>query len=227
MRAPGILALCVLLLIGGGYVLWQLVYPTYTYRYRITVNVEAGGKIYSGSSVIEVRLVKQPQITMEVPRVATELSGEAVFVDLGRGRNVIALLASGYKAQNVDYPKYIVSEHFKLSYDDSDLPKFPRLQGRWELASGELPAFVTFSDLNDPKTARAVGVTEFESVFGPDVHFKGVWIEMTSDPVTRGIEKNLKWWTNPGRPANTAWRAWLAGDTTGPSIGPETLFKRD
>lgn len=221
------IALSVALAIVGGLAFCKLTYPTYTYNYRMTVNVEADGKICSGSSVIEVRLVKQMQLTGEMPRVATEVSGEAVFVDLGGGRNVIALLASGYKAKDSEYPKYIVSKHFKLSYEDSDLVKFPRLQGRWELPSGELPALISFTNLNDPKTARAVGSTEFENVFDPEVHFKGVSIEMTSDPVTRGIEKNLKWWNNPGRPVSEARRAWLAGDTVGPSIEPETLFKRN
>ena len=32
---------------------------------------------------------------------------------------------------------------------------------------------------------------QFEQVFGPDVHFKRTWIEMTTDPVTRGIEKKM------------------------------------
>jgi hypothetical protein len=227
MRRGQKIALSIALVIGGSLAMCKLAYPTYTYRYKMTVNVEADGKLYSGSSVIEVRLVKQMQLTTEMPPVATEVSGEAVFADLGGGRNVIALLASGNKAKNSEYPKYIVSEHFKLSYDDSDLVKFPRLRGRWELPSGELPTFVTFTDLADPKTARVVGLTEFEAVFGPDVHFKGVSVEMTSDPVTRGIEKNLKWWNNPGRPVSEARRAWLAGDTTGPSIEPETLFKRN
>jgi hypothetical protein len=58
------------------------------------------------------------------------------------------------------------------------------------------------------------------------VHFKRAWIEMTSDPVTRGIEKKLPWWSGPGRPAEEAYRAWLKGKTEGPSIGPEILFKR-
>lgn len=153
----------------------------------MTVNVEADGKVYSGSSVIEVRLTKQVQLTTEMPPLKTEVSGEAVFVDLGGGRNVIALLASGANARNSDHPKYIVAKHFNLSYEDRDLVKFPKLQGSW--IESELPTIITFTDLNDPKTARVV--LSFDEVFGPGARLGDVTIEMTGAPVTRGIEQKL------------------------------------
>ena len=34
--------------------LYKLKYPTYTYRYRMTVEVDVGGEVRSQSSVIEV-----------------------------------------------------------------------------------------------------------------------------------------------------------------------------
>ena len=45
--------------IVAGFVLYKINYPTYTYRYRMTVNVEVDGQMRSGSSVIEVRVSKQ------------------------------------------------------------------------------------------------------------------------------------------------------------------------
>jgi hypothetical protein len=201
MRTMGIIAL----VIGCGLAWCKLAYPTYTYHYRMTVNVEADGNIHSDSSVIEVRLVKQVQFMLEVPRVETEISGEAVFVDLGQGRNVIELLTSG---DNVDYPKYLVAKHFNLSYSDENLAKFPKLDGRWELMGDELPTFLTFTDLNDPKTARVVRPDELETVFDPGVRFKRAFVEMVpagtwpfnvlgwpralaGEPVTRGIAKQI------------------------------------
>ena len=53
--------------------------------------------VHSGSSVIEVRIVTQPHL---VPALyAPHVRGEAVFVGLGEGRNVIALLAAGPRAE--------------------------------------------------------------------------------------------------------------------------------
>jgi hypothetical protein len=176
----------------GLYVLYRLVYPTYTYRYRMTVEVDVGGEIKSGASVIEVRLSKQPKFLPEVPAVATSVLGDAVFVDLGEGQNVFALLASGPDGMDVDFPQHVVPLYFKLSYADHDLVKFPHLQGSRDLES-KLPILVTFADLNDPTTARVVRPDAFEQVFGPGVRFKRAWIEMTGDPVTRGIEQRLPW----------------------------------
>jgi hypothetical protein len=228
----------VVLVLVGLYLAFKLAYPTYTYRYRITVEVDVRGETKSGASVIEVSLNKQPQFLPHVPSVATTVRGEAVFVDLGDGRNVIALLASG---SNVDYPGHIVPHHFKLSYADRDLVKFPQLQDRWDLAGEPLPTLVTFAYLADPNTARMVRPEEFEAVFGQGVRFKRVWIEMVStgiwpfssfgwprshagEPVTRRLEAILPWWNGPGRPAAVARRAWLAGQVAGPAMEPETLF---
>lgn len=113
-------------IVVGLYLAYKLVYPTYTYRYRMVVEVDVRGETKSGASVIEVSLSKQPKFLPEVPSVATTVRGEAVFVDLGDGRNVIALLASGPNGTDVDYPQHVVPLHFNLSYADGDLVKFPR-----------------------------------------------------------------------------------------------------
>lgn len=186
MKALGILVAAAV----GLYVAYGFIYPTYTYRYRMTLEVDVRGETKSGSSVIEVYLSKQPGFLSEVPSVATTVNGEAVFVDLGKGQNVIALLASGPDGRTVDNPQFVVPSHFMLSYSDRDLPKFPQLEGRWDL-NRALPTLVTFTDVNDPKTARVVRPEEFEQVFGPGVRFKGIWVEMTSDPVTRRIGSEL------------------------------------
>ena len=226
MRTFGIIMLCILAVISGGVAWYMLAYPTYTYRYRMTVNVMVGGVVHTGSSVIEVRLSRQPRILPDVLLVVPHVAGNAVFVDLGGGRNVIALLASGPNGFNVNYPYQVVPQLFRVAYDDRDLPTLPNLRGRREISAQYLPTFVTFANLNDPKSARLVTADEFAKILGPDVRFIGAWIEMTSDTVTQGIETALPWWKRPGRPASEAYRAWLRGETAGPAIEPETLFKR-
>ena len=197
MRRSRKIVLGFVLVVVALIIAWKLIFPTYAYRYRMTVNVEADGKLYSGSSVIEVRLKRQPKISSEVPRLATEVSGEAVFVDLGSGKNIFAALASGPLGINYDYPGNVVPLLLNFSYSDEDLAKLPYLQGKWTLPLEQMPTFVTFTDLTNPETARVVAPREFDQVFGRGVSLQAVVIEMTTDTVTRTIEKTLPWLPHP------------------------------
>lgn len=224
MRIIGIIVLGAALLFFGA-VAWYKIFQSYTYRYRMTVEVDDNGTVRTGSSVIQVTAQKQRQIISGVLPVIYDARGEAVFVDLGNGRNVLALLASGPTAQEVDYPTGIVRSLFEPEAPDPDLPKYPT-HGRRELPLKLLPTFVTFADLNDPNTARLVYPNMFSEALGSGIRLKDVSIEMTNDPVTAQIQMKLPWWGRPGRPAEQAYRAWLQGQTVGPAIGPEVLFRR-
>jgi hypothetical protein len=177
-------------LVGGAIAWWKISYPTYTYRYRMTVEVLADGAVRSGASVIEVRIAKQPQFGNAPPQVS-RVRGEAVFVDLGGGRNVIALLAAGPNAKNFDYPYNVIPTVFGLTFNDHDLAKLSGLRGSRQLPANFLPTLATFADLNDPKTGRVVRPEEFEQVFGHGVIFRRVFVEMTTDDVTAGIDKRI------------------------------------
>ena len=192
MRTFGIIVLCVVLVIGGGVAWCKRAYPTYTYRYRMTVEVMVDGAIRSGSSVIEVQIHTQPNLLAN-PTIVPKVRGEAVFVDLGGGRNVIALLASGRNGNDVDSPYRLVPQLFRISYEDSDLPKLAGLRGHLDVPEKLLPTLVTFTDLNDPKSARVVQPAEFAQVFGPGVRFQRAWIEMTSDSISSGIKEKFPW----------------------------------
>jgi hypothetical protein len=196
MRIFGIIVLCVVLLIGGAVVWYQFAYPTYAYRYRMTVEVMVDGAVHSGSSVIEVKIQTQPNL-LSNPTIVPHVVGEATRVDLGDGRNVFALLLGGRDAENVNYSYQIIPRLFHVSYENNDLPKLASLRGSRELTGDNIPTLVTFADLNDLKTARLVGPNEFESVFGHGVHFKRMWIEMTEEAPTQKIQKILPWLPHP------------------------------
>ncbi len=42
-------------------------YPSFTYRYRLTISTTVDGEGRSGSSVIEVKVGKQPKLLTDVP----------------------------------------------------------------------------------------------------------------------------------------------------------------
>jgi hypothetical protein len=194
MRTFGIIMLCILAVIGSGVAWCKISYPAYTYRYRMTVEVMVDGVMHSASSVVEIKIQTQPAAG-SVPPIVPYVHGEAVFVDLGNGRNVFALLANGSNANGVDYALYVVPKLFNLTKGgDQDLVKLPHLRGTREVSPSYPPAFVTFKNLDDPTSARVVNAETFESEFGRNVRLNRVWIEMTNEPVTKGlIEKKLPW----------------------------------
>jgi hypothetical protein len=68
MNRLGIIALAIV----GVFALYKLSYPTYSCRYRMTVNVKVDGQMRSGSSVIEFQISKQPRFLPDVPSVMSE-----------------------------------------------------------------------------------------------------------------------------------------------------------
>jgi hypothetical protein len=193
MNRLGIIALAIV----GVFVLYKLSYPTYSCRYRMTVNVEVDGQLRSGSSVIEFIVAKQMRFLPDVNPIAFDAKGEAVFVDLGEGRNLIALLAMGEYALDGNIGFHVVPSHFNIDFDRG-LASLPSLRGKWELPSNQLPTLVTFSDPNNSATVRVIRPNQLEQVFGANVHWRGVQIEMTTDAVTHKIESRLPWVTKLG-----------------------------
>jgi hypothetical protein len=213
---------------------YKLLYPTYTYRYRLSVEVEAPDGLRSGSSVIEVRYQMFPQFLTERDNIS-RVFGEAVFVDLGQGKNLIGLLASGPSGEDVDYPGRVVFQAFKLDGNDPNTPKrLPRLEGKRDLDIDHsnpsdvtrrlLPTFVTLTDLADPSTARVAPFGLFDRIFGIGFKMRSVAIEMTVDPITEGIENKIPWVGNYG--LETAFERQLHGTSAGSSLTPGLNLKR-
>lgn len=209
MRTLGIIALCVAALIAGAVIWWESQTPTYAHRFRLVIEAEAGGELRSGSSVIDVRVTDNKFGSPEMKGLRSRVRGEAVFVDLGAGKHVIAILGFGPTGSE-DWIAGLTEGAFLPSHPGLRFCDVPGLTGTAPLTGKKIPTLVIFADLNDPKSARVVGLTEFESVFGADVHFKRAFVEMipvgwwpfsmlgwpsslAGEPVTRGIEKQLPW----------------------------------
>lgn len=181
-------------------------WETYTYRFRLGMEVEVDGEVKSASSVIEVSRSWQPKIG-SAPDYTSSASGEAVFLDLGQGRNLIMTLGWGPKASD-DRLIFIAPTVFKTSFQDLAQRLAHTSESR-PLEGKDIPTLVTFSDLSDPKTARVVDAYRLDAVFGSGVRFRRAWIQMTREPVTRGIEEKL--------PALTKHRDWMRNQYTYPN----------
>jgi len=165
--------------------LYKLKYPTYTYRYRITVEVESGAETRFASSVIEVSESRVPRLLPEMGPTDSSVRGQAVFMELPGGRNLVALLKSG-AAGEISFPASIVPRAFKVN----KIEDLPRLRGRRELTSDLRPTPITVSEPHDANSARVVDADALESSLG--VRLRSISIEITNDPVTPiDIEQHL------------------------------------
>jgi hypothetical protein len=192
----GVALLCI-----GGYVIWKVAYPTYSYRFRLTLEAEKNGDLKTGSSVYQVTTVQYPRwVTLGANHSQTTLVGDAVVLDLDSEHQVVSLLKRAQYFTTafdlVDVPPQAFFGYVRTPTRDSHVEwsrRLSQMTGRRQLEDRLIPMLVTFMIRNDPKSVRRVFPDNFPAVFGPHVVFRGAFIELTSDPVTSGIEKELPW----------------------------------
>jgi hypothetical protein len=169
--------------------LYMISYPTYSCRYRLTINVEVDGRLRSASSVVEYRISRQPKLLPDVNSTVFDTVGEAVFIDIN-GLGLVALLTSGDYGQDNSVLVRRIPAHFKLNVD-RQAASLSSLRGKWELGEDDLPTLVACANPNDSTTLRVIKPNELEHAFGPNVHWRGAVIEMTTDPVSHNLAAQL------------------------------------
>lgn len=150
----------------------------------MTVTVETPEGIKTGYAVREVHQYTDIKIGDAGGGKAGAI-GEAVVVDLGK-RGVLFVLLSEDYAHNVVFRTF--------PFNGANTPEGMKYYSSLKNVKKSieiLPMMVTFKDLNNPMTARAVD--NLEKVFGEGVHLKDALIEMTDEPVSWKIDNYLPW----------------------------------
>lgn len=194
----------------GIVVVYKFLYPTYTARYRITLEVEDNGKARAGSSVIETSATPQPKILPEV-QAKVRVSGQAVVIDLGEGRKLFALLRldDERKKKNETFVELAADVFDPESYGWSRWIEVSKMRGTKDLTNAEIPLLVRFRDLEDPMTVERVDPGDLSAHFGPGVYLKRAtlelvdpgfwplnWMGLSGTPLTTGIDDVLPWLNN-------------------------------
>lgn len=197
MKRSLLIALVVLVLGAGGLVAgYRYKYPDYSYRYRLTVNIEVDGKIHSGSSVIEVKWRGGPVIGDGGP-FGPSVKGQAALVDLGERGVVVATLINdksyGPAKDGALGALWVAAEAFGNHSTGPEIPDLPKLRGKRDLELGKLPRLLWFSNPQDPTTARKLLVQDIPATFGPSARFAGASVEITNDAVVIDINRKLTW----------------------------------
>ncbi len=157
LRWLGPLALLAALVIGD-----QIRINRPGHKYRLTVEVETPDGVKSASGVMAVHPDRSYSRGGH-----TRTKGDAVFVDLGGGKNLVALLAH-LDGSNIDLDgmNYVALRAYgvagrKVSFNEMNL-----VTGTVPVKGALIPVLASFSDPGDPATARSVLAEDVESSLG-------------------------------------------------------------
>jgi hypothetical protein len=201
--ALGVLAGLVILVVA----FCQLNFYYVHVRYRLTVEVQDGDQVKSGSSVIDVAYSIQPDQAVNLGGRQTHqrMTGYAPTVDLGEKGLLFLTFAdvtrtpaqSGERNQQVSCPLddigclpfaayYKPGMRIGLPYSQQKevLRQLLRQSGPRDAPFTVLPALVRFRDINDPKTLVRVSPYDLAKSFGPGVELRRVVLQLTDDPVS-------------------------------------------
>lgn len=166
-----------------------------TWRYKMTVTVETPEGIREGSAVREVRIEEYTPVIVDIPETSNyrkKVRGEAVAVDLGERGTLFAIM-------DHDGAYRVIFDLFRgpPAYTPEGLEYFRSIIGTEAVMPPEkYPQYaplVTFTDVNDPMSVKAVDPGNLGEHFGEGVKLKSITVEMTDAPVTWGIEEVLPW----------------------------------
>ena len=144
------------------------------------------------------------------------VTGEAVYVDLGGGKNLFVLLTNGRSGRierDRDYygggrssgdggSLRAITLPIKV-YDLEPRPGQERVMARQVrnylgdaarvVEPNNLPTLATFRDINDPDSVEVAQPQDLAAIFGQGYDLKRVILQITSEPVSEGIESLLRW----------------------------------
>jgi hypothetical protein len=172
------------------------------HKYRLTVDVETPQGRKSASGVLAIHPFRGYS-----GLGPTRTVGDAVFVDLGGGKNLVALLAHIDGKLDLDGINYVALRAYtaaggkRVTFNEMN-----RQTGLVPVTGALIPVLVTFADPANPKTARHVLPDEAEAVLGKGYRLHGISAEVVpngfwpldfggalGEPVTRGIQSKLPW----------------------------------
>jgi hypothetical protein len=207
----GPLALLAALVIGD-----QIRINRPAHKYRLTLEVETPEGRKTASGVMAVHPDRS-----YTRRGQTRTLGDAVFVDLGQGKNLVALLAHVDKNLVLDDMNYVAFRaYMEAAGKRVPFSEMSRLTGTVPVKGALVPVLIAFADTANPGTARVVTPDDAEAVLGKGYRLQGISAEVVpngywpldfggvlGEPVTRGIQAKLPWLNGAGDSAAKALRA--------------------
>ncbi|MBB5051436.1 hypothetical protein HNQ36_001390 [Afipia massiliensis] len=183
------------------------------HKYRLTVEVETPGGIRSASGVFSVHPNRAYGGSGSGP-AGPRAKGDAVFVDLGNGRNLAMLLLHGINPAETDGMSYLPMRAFAAAGRRIDFRDVKRQTDSVPVAGELIPTLVTFADVANPASARAVDPANLPAAFGQGFRLRNISLQIVpsglwpldfggvlGEPVTRQIQTQLPWSNDPAKAA--------------------------
>ncbi len=210
----GLLGLLAVLVIGD-----QIRINRPGHKYRLTVEIETPAGIRSASGVLAVTPDRGYN-----NRGKTLTSGDAVFVDLGGGKNLVALLAHPDKTLDLDGINYVALRAYgEAGGQRVSFNQMSRMTGVVPVTGALIPVLATFADPADPRTMKILPPDNLEASLGPGFRLQRITAEVVpngfwpvdfggplGEPVTRAIRAKLPWLDREGAAAAALNAAGLA-----------------
>ena len=167
-----------------------------TYRFAMTIEVETPAGIRTGSSVYEVKASRTLALLPDEAKRDWSVVGEAVAVDLPNGQTLYALLRTdAHFGDMVGLSMATIHPDFRgTGYDVVGVAEelsAGRYSGPSQVSPENYPMLVTFEGESDPTSVALVDPDDLAATFGEGVSLRRITLELTDDPVTRGIEGRL------------------------------------
>lgn len=190
MRTLGVIVAIPVLAFLAFVTWYKLTFPSYTFHYRLTVQVEVDGEVKEASGVIGIRWNDTPDLP-DVPTFKFHAFGQALLVDLGGHGVLFVPLSASEEREGLDARRLPFGQQAPRTRDVVE--RAINVRGRSQVVPHNLPQFIWQSHLNDPGSAVVVTAEQFPEVISPNVRLVGVWTEITEDPVSTGLENEVAW----------------------------------
>jgi hypothetical protein len=194
----------------GGWLFWRESFPTTSYRYRLTVNIESDGRLRSGSSVIEVSREYFPEWAVHFSngfRFRDSLVGQAIVIDVDSKGAIVALLGGSPSDRCAVGASSLVGRALAEPVPPRDATRqgcengyyssfeverqLSQAHGHKVLAPDNMPAFMWFADKSQLSSARYLDPSDFAAVIGNNTKLSSVELEMTDDVPQFNINEKL------------------------------------
>lgn len=180
------------------------------HKYRLTVDVETPLGIRSAAGILAVTPDRGYS-----RKGYTQTSGDALFIELGGGKNLVVLLAHLDKTLDLDAINYVALRAYNAAGGKRvSFNEMSQMRGAVPVKGELIPVLATFADPADPGTLRVVAPDHLEASFGSGFRLRDISAEVVPNgfwpvdfggvlgaPVTRAIASKLPW---AGKPESAA-----------------------